>query len=75
MEAEERSELVSRLFALMTAKLEDAAADAVEGQGRGQMEGDQISRAERVEVIARDVGILAESAAAILRTSPAERAD
>jgi len=32
MDEEERAELIRRLFAVMTGKLEDAAADASEGQ-------------------------------------------
>ncbi len=67
MDAEERSELVSRLFALMTSKLEDAAGEAADGQGKARDDREQIARAERVETIARDIGMLAEAAAALLR--------
>ena len=67
MDAEERSELVSRLFALMTGKLEDAAGEAADGQGRAGVDHEQIARAERLEIIARDVGLLAEAVAAVLR--------
>lgn len=35
---EERADLTSRLFALLTARLEDAAAIAAECQGRGSSE-------------------------------------
>lgn len=67
MDGQERNELVRRLFSLMTAKLEDAATEAVEGQGAHQEASRQIARAERIEIMARDVGLLAEGAAAILR--------
>ena len=35
---DERADLISRLFALLTARLEDAAAMAAECQGRGSRE-------------------------------------
>ena len=35
---DERADLISRLFALLTARLEDAATIAAEGQGRGSRE-------------------------------------
>lgn len=35
---DERADLISRLFALLTARLEDAAAIAAECQGRGSRE-------------------------------------
>lgn len=72
MDHEECAELVSRLFASMTSKLEDAAGEAVDGQGRGRDDREQIGRAERIELTARDVGLLAEAAAAILRVALAE---
>lgn len=67
MDTEERSDLVSRLFALITSKLEDAAGEAADGQGQGRDDREQIARAERIEVIARDACLLAEAAAAVLR--------
>lgn len=67
MDREERAELVSRLFGLMTEKLEDAAGDASEGQGKDRDARKQIARAERIELAARDIGLLAEAAAAVLR--------
>lgn len=70
MDRDERAELVTRLFALMTSKLEDAAADAMQGQSGIAVERDQIKRAERIELLARDVGLIAESTAAIIRPRP-----
>ena len=72
MDRDERAELVSRLFALMTSKLEDAAREAVDGQGKGRDVREQIIRAERIETAARDIGLLAEATAAVLRTATAE---
>ncbi len=68
MDQEDHIELVSRLFALMTSKLEDAAGDAAEGQGKGRDVYEQIARAERIEIAARDAGLLAEAVAALLRS-------
>ncbi len=67
MDNQERDELVRRLFSLMTAKLEDAAGEAAEGQGPEQDDMLQVARADRIEILARDVGVLAESVAAIVR--------
>ena len=68
MDQEERADLVAMLFALMTSKLEDAAHEAMEGQRKGLEESDQIARAERIEMASRDIGLLAEAVAAILRS-------
>lgn len=67
MDQQERIELVTRIFAVLTSKLEDAAGDAADGQSSSEQPADQIARAERIELVARDVGLLAEAAAAILR--------
>ncbi|WP_084691236.1 hypothetical protein [Sphingomonas sp. SRS2] len=67
MDQEERAELVTRIFARITSKLEDAAADAMEGQSKEANEREQIARAERIETSARDIQLMAEAAAAILR--------
>ena len=72
MDRDERAELVSRLFALMTSKLEDAAGEALDGQGKGKDDREQISRAERIEMAARDVSLLAEATAALLRAATVE---
>ena len=69
MDAQERADLVARMFATMTGKLEDAAAEAVDGQAAGQEARDQISRAERIEMAVRDIGLMAEATSAILRSS------
>lgn len=72
MDQEERTDLVARLFALMTSKLEDAAHEAMEGQSSGSEQSDQTARAERIEIASRDIGLLAEAVAAILRSQPAD---
>jgi hypothetical protein len=65
MDAEERAELVSRLFALITAKLEDAAGRAVEGQSaqtdlaaKSELAGDMRSVAEELLVLAEAVAAI-----------------
>ena len=65
MDNQERVELVRRLFSLMTAKLEDAASEAVDGQGADRSNLEQAHRADHIELLARDVGLLAQSVAAI----------
>ena len=72
MDRDECADLVSRLFALMTSKLEDAAGEAVDGQRKGKEDREQISRAERIEMVSRDVSLLAEATAAVLRAATAE---
>lgn len=67
MDSAERTDLVRRLFALMTIKLEDAVSEAADGQRADQSGTQQIAHADAVELFARDVGLLAESAAAIAR--------
>ena len=71
MDREERAELVARLFANIMSKLEDAASEACDCQGRDRDDREQIARAERIEMAARDVGLLAEVTAAILRAATA----
>ncbi len=72
MDAEECTELVSRLFALMTSKFEDAAGEAADGQGKGRDDSEQIARAERIELVARDISLMAEATAAVLRRNCVE---
>ncbi|QTH20107.1 hypothetical protein HRJ34_17305 [Rhizorhabdus wittichii] len=65
METEDDSELLRRLFALMTMKLEDAATEAVDGQGAQRPPSAQIARATRVAVLSSEIHILAEAVMAI----------
>jgi hypothetical protein len=63
---EQLAELVSRLFALLTAKLEDASAIAANCQARltaGQLR----SGAADLEDLAAEAGTLAAAASALLR--------
>ncbi|QTH20217.1 hypothetical protein HRJ34_17910 [Rhizorhabdus wittichii] len=61
MGTEDDSELVRRLFALLTMKLEDAATEAVEGQGANQQLTFHIARAENVAALCREAQALAET--------------
>ena len=65
-EKEYRSEQISRAFALMTAKLEDAATLAVEGQGPL---GDEalLSLAQQIADLAGEVSVIAGLIAALNR--------
>jgi hypothetical protein len=66
MDDDEHGELVRRLFYLMTAKLEDAAAHAAEGQGSGPV-ADKIMRAGLIRSAAQETLIVAEATTALLQ--------
>ena len=61
---DDQAELISRLFALLTAQLEDGVAMAVEGQGR-QTLATQHERAQTLEVQVRDAHTIAQALVAI----------
>lgn len=67
MDDEDPAELVTRLFALLTAQLEDGVTLAVEGQGRHILIA-QHERAQALEARVRDAHTIAE--ALILVTRP-----
>lgn len=60
MDEDERRDLTSRLFALLTTKLEDAAALAAEGQGRSGSQERLISLANQVRGGAEEAALIAE---------------
>jgi hypothetical protein len=60
MDEDERRDLISRLFSLMTAKLEDAAALAAEGQGTSGGSERLVSLANQVRAGAEEAALLAE---------------
>jgi hypothetical protein len=66
MDDDERGELVRRLFYLMTAKLEDAATQAAEGQGR-EPTADKIRRPGLIRSAAQETLIVAEATTALLQ--------
>jgi hypothetical protein len=55
-----RAELISRLFALLTAQLEDGATLALEGQGRQTLAA-QDERAQTLEAQVRDAHTIAQA--------------
>jgi hypothetical protein len=55
-----QAELISRLFALLTAQLEDGAALAMEGQGRQTLAA-QHERAQALEAEVRDIHTIAQA--------------
>ena len=64
---EERANLISRLFALLTGKFEDGAIEASKGQGGGK-ETDTIAQiGNRVQSIGEEIAIIAEAATALAR--------
>lgn len=64
-EQEHRSERISRMFALLTAKLEDAATLAVDGQGL-QSDGALAVLAEQIADLASESATIAGALAALL---------
>ena len=73
MDQEERAELVARLFAQMTGKLEDEAHEAAEGQRKGQHAREQIARVERLEILAIDVCFLRKQSPRFCARRPPEQ--
>lgn len=66
---EHRSDQIARTFALLTAKLEDAAALAVEGQGRHSEE--EIEKlAQQLAELAGEVATVAGALGALLASPP-----
>lgn len=66
MDDEERSELLGKLFSLMTAKLEDAAALAADGQGLARSSvAAAAEKSQEIRSLAEEVGVLAEAASAV----------
>lgn len=70
MDEDERRDLISRLFALLTAKLEDAAALAAEGQGTSASAERLISLANQVRAGAEEAALLAEVSGMLPWTHP-----
>lgn len=64
---QERAERIAAAFALLTAKLEDAAGLAADGQGPGS-DAELRELARQVADLAGDVNTIAGALAAILRT-------
>lgn len=56
------AELISRLFALLTMKFEDGAAEAVKGQGRGKDPQTIEQLASHIQSIGEEVALIAEAA-------------
>ena len=65
-EQEERAELISRMFALLTAKLEDAATLAAESQSR-RASAELIENASALRELVREALIVAEGVEALIR--------
>jgi len=62
---EDRDDLISRLFAMLTAKLENCAADAASGQGRGHDQRLLTELADRVQNVCEEIGLVAEATKAL----------
>lgn len=62
-----RADLISRMFAMLTARLEDAAALAADGQGRHD-NAELIDAARRLISLAEDAGTVATAIDVLLTT-------
>lgn len=62
------AELTSRLFALLTMKFEDGAAEAIKGQGRGKDSQATDCLANRLQSLGEEIALVAEAAGALVRT-------
>ena len=65
MDAEDRANLVSRLFALITAKLEDGAGRAIEGQSAQVDLPSKSELASNMRSLAEELLVLADAAEAL----------
>ena len=65
MDPEERTDLVGRLFALITAKLEDGAGRAIDGQSAQTGFPAKSELASNLRSLAEELLILAEAAGAL----------
>lgn len=66
MDENERAELVSRMFALLTMKFENGAAEAVKGQGRGKDAQTIEQLANQLQAIGEEIAIVAGAAGALM---------
>lgn len=72
MDMDERRDLVGRLFAVLTAELEDAAASAAEGQSLRLSLEEAAALAGRVGGAASKAAIIAEAAGALITSTSDE---
>lgn len=66
MDENERAELISRMFALLTMKFENGAAEAVKGQGRGKDAQTIEQLANQLQAIGEEIAIVAGAARALM---------
>ena len=66
MDENERSELIRKLFYVLTARLEDAAAIAAEGQGPALGNELLVAHANCIHSVSREVAIIAQAVTMLL---------
>jgi hypothetical protein len=69
MDEDDRQELVRRLFALITARLEDGAALAADGQGRDVPSDAQADLANQLHGLGEEIATLADAIVAVVPAS------
>lgn len=67
MDEDARFELLRRLFSLITAEAEDAAATAADGQGREVSDDRLYELAVALHAAGEKIGVMADAVAAILQ--------
>jgi hypothetical protein len=72
VDEEDRSSRISEVFALLTAKLEDAATVAIECQGR-RPEPELATRAQQITQLAFEAATIAGALATLLQSPGGER--
>ena len=70
MEDDDRCDLIARLFAVMTADLEDGAALAADGQGRDAARERRLALAGQIHAIAQRVTLVADAVVVLLEAGP-----
>lgn len=59
---EDSTDLISRMFALLTGKFEDGAAEAIKGQGRGKDPMTIAQLANHAQSLGEEIATIAEAA-------------
>ena len=73
MDEEARFDLLRRLFALITAEAEDAAASAADGQGRDVPDDRLYELAVALHAAGEKIAVMSDAVIAILKPAAADR--
>lgn len=73
MDEDDKFDLLRRLFALITAEAEDAAAAAADGQGRDVPEDRLYELANTLNTAGQTIAVISDAVIAILKPAVADR--